>query len=113
METTDGYSLEFLPAASNDMLEIVSSFVMFDSKKGAVRIKNKMSKAAEQIQLFPYSGASVRDTKLAKAGFRMIVIEKYIMLYKVFEDEKRVLIYRVLNGKTNYPVLMYKLYGKE
>lgn len=113
METANAYTLEFLPDALNDMTEIISSFLMFDSKKGAIRIKDKMTKAAEQILYFPYSGVAVLDPKLAKLGFRMIVVEKYLMFYKVFEDEKKIIFYRVLNGKTNYPTLMYKLYKKD
>lgn len=86
---------------------------MLGSKQGAVRIKDKMNKAAEQILIFPYLGMSVPDFKLSKLGFRMIVVEKYLMFYKVFEDEKKIIFYRVLNGKTNYPTLMYKLYKDE
>lgn len=47
---------------------------------------------------------SVPDPKLSRLGFRMIVAEKYLMLYKVFEEEKKITFYRVLNGKTNYPI---------
>lgn len=113
MEATNDYTIEFLPAALNDMTEIISTFIMLGSKQGAVRIKDKMNKAAEQILLFPYSGMSVPDPKLPKLGFRMIVVEKYLMFYKVFEEEKKILFYRVLNGKTNYPTLMYRLYKDE
>ena len=111
MDTTDEYTIEFLPAALNDMTEIISSFVMLGSKQGAVRIKEKMEKAAEQIHSFPYSGMSVPDFKLSKLGFRMIVIEKYLMFYKVFEKEKKIVFYHVLNGKINYPTLLYRLHN--
>lgn len=104
------YNAEFLPAAINDMTEITASFVMLGSKQGAARIKDKMINAAVQIQNFPYSGVTVPDPKLSKSGFRMVVVRNYLMLYKVFEKEKKVVFYRVLNGKTNYPVLMNKLY---
>ena len=113
METSNEYTLEFLPLALNDITEIVSSFVMLGSKQGAIRIKNKINKAAEQIFNFPYSGVTVPDTKMAKQGFRMIVVEKYLMFYRVFEDEKKIIFYRVLNGKRNYPTLMNKLYKDE
>ena len=113
MEATNEYTIEFLPAALNDMTEIISSFVMLGSKQGAIRIKDKLNKAAEQISLYPYSGMSVPDPKLSKSGFRMIVAEKYLMFYKVFEEEKKITFYRVLNGKTNYPTLMHRLYKDE
>lgn len=110
METADKYTVEFLPTALNDMTEIISSFVMLGSKQGAVRIKDKMNSAAEQIMHFPYSGITVPEPKMSKVGFRMVVVEKYLMFYKIFEDGKRVIFYRVLNGRTNYPTLMQRLY---
>lgn len=109
MESKNRYKVEFLPSALNDMTEIISTFVMLGSKAGAVRIKEKMSKAALQIADFPYSGVTVPDEKISKMGFRMMVVEKYLMFYKVFDDEKKVLFYRVLNGKRNYPHLLAKL----
>lgn len=66
MESTEKFDLRFLPAALNDMTEIISSFVMLGNSKGAIRIKDKMNKAAAQIQLFPYSGVTVPDPKLSK-----------------------------------------------
>lgn len=41
MASTEKYTIEFLPAALNDMTEIISSFVMLGSKQGrfASRIK--------------------------------------------------------------------------
>ncbi|MGN0553825.1 MAG: type II toxin-antitoxin system RelE/ParE family toxin [Oscillospiraceae bacterium] len=113
MEATNEYTIEFLPAALNDMTEIISSFIMLGSKQGAIRIKDKLNKAGEQTLQFPYSGMSVPDPKLSKSGFRMIVVEKYLMFYKVFEEEKKITFYRVLNGKTNYPTLMHRLYKDE
>lgn len=50
---------------------------------------------------------------LTKNGFRMVITEKYLMLYKVFEKEKKIIFYRVLNGKINYPSLMHRLYKDE
>lgn len=110
METADKYTVEFLPTALNDMTEIISSFVMLGSKQGAVRIKDKMNSAAEQIMHFPYSGITVPEPKMSKVDFRMVIVEKYLMFYKIFEDEKRVIFYRVLNGRANYPTLMQRLY---
>lgn len=110
METADKYAVEFLPTALNDMTGIISSFVMLGSKQGAIRIKDKMNSAAEQIMHFPYSGITVPEPKMSKVGFRMVIVEKYLMFYKIFEDKKRVIFYRVLNGRTNYPTLMQRLY---
>lgn len=106
MEKNELYRAEFLSDALNDMTEIISAFVMLGSRQGARRIQKKLTNAAEQVRIFPYSGVTVPDKKLAEAGFRMIIAEDYLMFYKVFEDERKVTFYRVLNGKRNYPALM-------
>lgn len=106
MEQSNSYTVEFLVDALNDMSEIISAFVMLGSKQGAVRIKNKMNKAVQQISDFPYSGVIIPDDKLAKFDFRMIIVEKYLMFYRIFEAERKVVFYRVLNGARNYPTLL-------
>lgn len=99
------YSIEYLPRARSDIYDLIATFALPGNKNGAIRIKNKLNKAAEQIRFMPHSGVAVPDTKMAKEGFRMVVIEKYLMFYKVFDDTKTVCIYRALNGKSNYPYL--------
>jgi len=61
VEQSNSYTIEFLVDAINDMSEIISSFVMLGSKQGAVRIKNKMNKAVQQISDFPYLGVTIPD----------------------------------------------------
>ena len=109
MDDNNIYSLEFLPSALQDMTEIISSFIMCGSKQGAVRIKEKFNNAATQIQTFPYSGLKIPDDKLSKSEFRMIIIEKYLMFYKVFEDERKIIVYHVFNGTRDYPSLMKRI----
>ncbi len=46
-------------------------------------------------------------------GFRMVIVEKYLMIYKVLEVEKKIVFYRVLDGKRDYPTLMNRLYNDE
>ena len=106
MALNEVYKIEFLPAALQDMTEIIASFVMLGSKDGAVRIKTKMNNAAKQAASFPYSGVTVPENKLAKAGYRMMIVEKYLMFYRVFDEDRKVTFYRVLNGALNYPNLM-------
>lgn len=102
---TEAYDVQFLETALADMSEILESFIALGSRQGAVRLQQKIIKSAGLLELFPYAGSKVPDEKLAASGFRMVVIEKYLMFYKVAETEKTVLIYRLLNGKRDYPLL--------
>ena len=110
MDNAKEYTIEFLSTALQDMTEIVSTFIMLGSKQGAIRIKAKFNEAAEQIQRFPYSGITVPDDKLSKSGFRIIVIEKYLMFYKVFDNESKVIVYHIINGTRDYPTFMKQIY---
>ena len=109
MESNETFQIEFLSSALNDITEIISAFIMLGSKNGAIRMKEKINKAAQQLSVFPFSGVTVPDDKLARSGYRMIIIEKYLMFYRIFEDDKKVIIYRVLNGKINYPTLLNRM----
>ena len=109
MESNETFQIEFLSSALNDITEIISAFIMLGSKNGAIRMKDKINKAAQQLSVFPFSGVTVLDDKLARSGYRMIIIEKYLMFYRIFEEDKKVIIYRVLNGKINYPTLLNRM----
>ena len=109
MEANKPFHTEILPDAFHDMTEIISTFLMLGSKNGAMRIREKFTKIVELISEQPYCGVTVSDDKLARLGYRMIIIEKYLVFYRVFEDENKVIIYRVLNGKMNYPTLLNRM----
>lgn len=105
----EAFSVEFLNDAIDDLRQIITTFKMLGSCNGAVRINEKILKAANQLSTFPYAAPVVPDSKIAASGFRMICVEQYLMFYKVFESEKKIVIYRILNGKRNYPTLMNRL----
>ena len=109
MALNENYQIEYLPIAVQDMNEIVSSFLMMGSKNGAIRIKDKMKQAAQRLGTFPRISITVPYEALAKIGYRMTVIEDYLMFYRVFDDEKKIIIYRVLNGKMDYPSILKRI----
>jgi addiction module RelE/StbE family toxin len=102
MET---YDVRFLQEALEDLEEIVL-YIAQDSSQAALRMRDKIIEKANDLSVFPKRGRLVPDRKMAAAGYRMLGIKPYIVFYRVVE--RNVLIYRVLHGATNYPVL----YGK-
>ncbi len=109
METSDKYAVQILSEAANDMTEVVSQFVMLGSVSGAVKMKEAFSRAMGQLSIFPYSGVTLPDPKLARSNFRMLIINDYLMIYRIFEDDKQVMIYRIFNGKINYSAVLRRL----
>ena len=98
------YSVEFTPIAMSDLEEIyIYIATQLYNERSASGIIDKIKDRIKQLETFPLSGAMVQDNVWPCKGYRMLVIEKYLVFYKVDEDEKLVIIVRVLCGLRNYP----------
>ena len=51
------------------------------------------------------AGADSAEKFIGK--FRKVICRDYVCVYKVIDSEKTVYIYRIVNGKTDYPQLLY------
>jgi len=99
MET---YDVQFLQEALDDLEEIVL-YIALNSRQSALRMHDRIIEKANDLSIFPKRGRLVPDRKMAAAGYRMLGIKPYIAFYRVIE--RNVLIYRILHGATNYPLL--------
>lgn len=57
---------------------------------------------AENPRLFALCG----DARLQRKGYRKVVIKNYLVLYRIDEDQKAVLVVRVIYGPRNYPEIL-------
>lgn len=55
---------------------------------------------------FPYSGRLVTDDILASKGYRKLVVKNYIVFHLIDENEKQVVIMRILYGARKYENLL-------
>jgi len=99
------FILDVYYSAHKDMNEIVDYYKQYSSI-GAKRIRSKMRKAIRNIYAQPYMGAKVINDELTGLELRKVVIENYLMFYKVFEEENKIVIYRVVDGRRDYPSLL-------
>lgn len=63
---------------------------------------NKIEKSIRRLEDFPMSGSIPRYSILRKQGYRVLIVEKYLVFYKVNETEKTVIIYAVVDGRQEY-----------
>lgn len=96
------YRVVFLQTALDDLEEIVLHIAR-DSKAAATEMHDKLIGSAHQLETFPRLGILVPDKKLREAGFRMLIVGKYILLYKIYAREINVL--RVVHGARDFPRL--------
>ena len=97
-------NVHLLTEAIDDLEEIYSIYMKMAGRQYAERITDKLIDTAETLGIFPYAGAIMPETELAKREYRRIVCENFVLVYKVID--KQVYIYRIVNGRTNYPELM-------
>lgn len=97
--------LEYLAPAVSDMEEIVKFHITNVGVPSARKIYATMETAIGKLSDYPLMGQTHPDPLLAAQGFRKLVLTStYVAIYKIIDNT--VYIYRVVNGKTNYPRLL-------
>ena len=96
------YDVRFLESAMLD-LEEITAYIAADNKSAADEFRMNLIEKAASLETFPLRGRSVPDIKISSFGFRTLTVGKYLMFYRV--EGSFVYIYRVLNGRRDYPAL--------
>ncbi len=99
------YHLQFLPAAVDDLDKISDYYMHMVGIASAERITDQILDSMEHLEKYPYLGSLHPDPVLASMEYRRIVSGNYVCVYKVIDDA--VVIYRIVNGKTDYPKFFY------
>ena len=101
------YKLEYLPIARADMVEI-ARYISQDlcNPSAAKKLADEMINAAERLTNFPYVYPLHHTFKPLKNEYRKLIIKNYIMFYWVDENEKKVVIARVIYYRRDYEKLL-------
>lgn len=98
-------NLEYLTPAVSDFEEIVKYHITQVGVPSAKKIYTLMETAINKLEDFPLLGQIHPDPLLAAQGYRKLVLNQtYVAIYKIVNDT--VYIYRIVNGKTDYPRLL-------
>ncbi len=97
--------LIYLTPAANDFEEIVKYHLLQVGVSSARKIASLMETSINKLQDYPLMGQSHSDPLLAQQGYRKLVLtQTYVAIYKIIGNT--VYLYRIVNGKTNYPSLL-------
>ena len=61
-----------------------------------------MEYAINRLQDFPQLGTIPRYAILKRQEYRVIVVEKHLVFYKINEENKAVIIYAIVDGRREY-----------
>ena len=72
----------------------------------ALNYLNKIEKAIKRLEDFPLSGSVPRYSILKKQGYRVLIVERHLVFYKVNSNERIVIIYAIVDGRQEYKKLI-------
>lgn len=92
------YTIRYLPIAVDDLVSIFD-WIANDSPANADAFIKKLDRRILNLKNHPLLGRIPRDEKLKYCGYRLIIIESYLVFYIV--RDKTVEIHRVIHGSRN------------
>ena len=97
------YILRYLSVAVDDLISIFD-WIAHDSPAHAAAFVDKIDQRIGSLRSHPFLGRVPRDEKLKSTGYRVLVIESYLVFYVV--RGKTVEIHRILHGSRNLEELI-------
>jgi toxin ParE1/3/4 len=92
------FPLTYLPIAQEDLLSIYD-WIAQDSPQRALKFVDKLDERIGLLELNPKLGREPRHPKLHEYGYRVLIIESYLVFYVI--REKTIEIHRVIHGSRN------------
>ncbi len=88
---------------ANDQLFDVIQYIAADAGANiALHYLDKLETAVMNLADFPYSGTVPRYSILKKQGYRVLIVERHLIFYKVDEEKQTVMIHAVVDGRQEY-----------
>ncbi len=89
------YTVRYLPIAVDDLVSI-HDWIGDNSPAKATVFVEKLDKRIQNLRRHPLLGKEPRFEKLRRLGYRVLILEPYLIFYVV--DVRTVTIHRVLHG---------------
>lgn len=72
----------------------------------ALNYLDRIEKTISCLEEFPIPGSEPRYSILRKQGYRVMIVERHLVFYKVNDSEKIVTIYTIVDGRQEYKNLI-------
>ena len=101
------YSLIVSEKAHRDVDDIVTYIAQkLKNVQAAAGFLDDVENSYRRIVDNPYMYALCDDIRLSEKGYRKVVIKRYLVLYRVDEEEKTAYVTRVIYGARDYANLL-------
>lgn len=101
------YKIEYLPSARQDMIDI-AYYISHElcNLSVAEKLSVDFIEAVDRLQLFPYANAVYIPIRPLKHEYRKLLVQNYIVFYRVDEEIKRVTVARVIYARRDYEKIL-------
>jgi len=96
------YRIRYLATAQRDLFEIFD-YILKDRPSAAVEQLEKIDRSVGLLASKPLLGVVPNDERLRKLGYRVLIVDKYLVFYVI--KGKMVQVRRVLHGARQYEFL--------
>ena len=97
------YKVEILPTAWEDLKRIEDWYLIEFDVKTALKVSDNILNTIERLEQFPDSGSITPDAWLNDMGYRMLICEKHVAIYR--KIGKIVYVYHIADTRTEYTKL--------
>ena len=97
------YKVELLPTAWEDLKKIEDYYLLQFGVESAMKVTEQILDSIEQLESFPDSGSLTPDRCLNKQGYRMLISERYVSIYR--QRGNTVYVYHIADTQTEYTKL--------
>ena len=97
------YKVEILPTAWEDLKRIEDWYLIQFDTNTALKVSDGILDTIERLELFPDSGSLTPDEWLNDMGYRMLICEKHVAIYR--KSGKIVYVYHIADTRTEYTKL--------
>lgn len=97
------YKIEILPTAWEDLKKIEDYYLIQFGVESAMKITDNILNCIERLETFPDSGSLTPDKWLNEQGYRMVVWQRFVSIYRVIGES--VYIYHIADAQTEYTKL--------
>ena len=99
------YKVEILPTAWEDLKYIEDWYLVQFGVETALKVSDQILDAIERLERFPDSGSFTPDDWLNQQGYRMVICERHVAVYK--QVGQAIYVHHIADTQTDYTKLFY------
>ena len=97
------YKVEILPTAWEDLKKIEDYYLLQFGMESTMKVTDHILSSIERLESFPDSGSLTPDKWLNKQGYRMVIWQRFVSIYRQIEEV--IYVYHIADTQTEYTKL--------